>query len=116
MSLLIPIDFRIQKVQECPGGVWDHPRRILDHFRPILSQNRLKNYIRKIWLIWGSMLVLSSSINGIPISYIPFPVGPPAKPFPVGPPTYRKMLPWAAGRLPPAPGSARIAGRTPAYF
>ena len=32
----------------------------------------------------------------------PFPVGPPAKPFPVNPPADAKMLPWAAGRPPPA--------------
>ena len=34
--------------QKCLGGVWDHPRPILDNFRPILDQNRLKNYIMKI--------------------------------------------------------------------
>ena len=34
--------------QKCPGGLWDHPRPIRDHFRPMLTNNRLTNYIRKI--------------------------------------------------------------------
>ena len=48
-----------------------------------------------------------SIISGLVI-YIP-----PAKPFPVGPPADPKIIPWAAGRPPPAPGSPRIA---PDYF
>ena len=31
--------------QKCLGGVWDHPRRILDHVRPILDQNRLQQIL-----------------------------------------------------------------------
>ena len=33
--------------QKCPGPLWDHPRPILDNFRPILTKNRLKTEITK---------------------------------------------------------------------
>ena len=31
--------------QKCPGGVWDHPRPIMDPFFTIFDQNRLKTII-----------------------------------------------------------------------
>ena len=31
--------------QKCLGGVWDHPRPILDHSGPILTKNRLTTEI-----------------------------------------------------------------------
>ena len=28
--------------QKCPGGLWDHPRPILDHSGPIMTKKRLQ--------------------------------------------------------------------------
>ena len=40
---------KIPKVpQKCLGPLRDHPRPIPDHFGPILTKNRLNNYITKI--------------------------------------------------------------------